>query len=322
MISNPHNSIIVSGHSNGTINMWSPNYSGEPIVKFLAHPTPVNNIAIDRSGNYLVSSSSDKKMKVWDLRNDYSLIYDYYAPSECQSMCISQQGLLAMGYKGSVEIWRDIHKEKQQKPYLKHNFIDKQTYANSMKFIDFEDFLGIGTNKGYSQIIVPGSGEPNFDTYENNPFETKNQKKNSQVKKLLEKIPHSMISLTSEKFINTVNSNSKSIKEHESKFDIMAKVKEYTSKEKNKMRKKNKERLGEMMKENTRLEANKLKYKSIIEKNFEKVKKEKENMKDQIDILEKIDDIGFNPELNLKESDNESFNDENYDENSEFSEEN
>lgn len=322
MISNPNNSIIVSGHSNGTINMWSPNFAGEPIVKFLAHPTPVNHIAIDRSGNYLVSTSSDKKMKIWDLRNDYSQIYDYYVPSECQSMCISQQGLVAMGYKGSVEIWKDINKEKQQKPYLKHNFVDKQIYANSLKFIDFEDFLGIGTNKGYSQIIVPGSGEPNFDTYENNPFETKNQRKNTEVKKLLEKIPHTMISINSEKFINTVNYNSKNVKEHESKYDIMAKVKEYASKEKNKMRKKNKERLGEMMKENARIEMNKLKYKNIIEKNFEKVKKEKESMKDQIEILEKIDEIGFNPELNLKESDNEeSLNEENYEDYSENSDE-
>ena len=88
------------------------------------------------------------------------------------------------------------------------------------------------------------------------------------------------------------------------------------------MRKKNKERLGEMMKENARIEMNKLKYKNIIEKNFEKVKKEKESMKDQIEILEKIDEIGFNPELNLKESDNEeSLNEENYEEYSENSDE-
>ncbi len=48
--------------------------------------------------------------------------------------------------------------------------------------------MGLGTSKGFSSIIVPGSGVPYFDTYENNPFETKKQKRESLVHKLLEKL--------------------------------------------------------------------------------------------------------------------------------------
>ena len=47
----------------------------------------------------------------------------------------------------------------------------------------------------FSSIIIPGSGIVNFDTLENNPFETKNQKKEKEIKILLEKIPYNMINI-------------------------------------------------------------------------------------------------------------------------------
>ena len=64
-----------------------------------------------------------------------------------------------------------------------------------MKFIPFEDVLGIGHSSGYSSISIPGSGEANFDAYEANPFETKKQAQEGLVKRLLEKLPMDSISL-------------------------------------------------------------------------------------------------------------------------------
>ena len=37
----------------------------------------------------------------------------------------------------------------------------------------FEDVLGVASSDGYSSIVVPGSGEANFDTFEANPFEVR-----------------------------------------------------------------------------------------------------------------------------------------------------
>jgi U3 small nucleolar RNA-associated protein 7 len=49
--------------------------------------------------------------------------------------------------------------------------------VRNMRFVPFEDVIGLGETKGFSSIIIPGSGDPNYDTFEFNPFESKKQKR-------------------------------------------------------------------------------------------------------------------------------------------------
>ena len=49
--------------------------------------------------------------------------------------------------------------------------------------------LTIGHSKGLSSILVPGSGEPNFDSSEADPFENKRMRREREVKGLLDKVP-------------------------------------------------------------------------------------------------------------------------------------
>lgn len=60
---------------------------------------------------------------------------------------------------------------------------------NNCQFVPFEDLMGLGTSYGFSSIAVPGSGVPYYDVFEHNPFETRKQKREALVHKLMDKLP-------------------------------------------------------------------------------------------------------------------------------------
>lgn len=234
MTQNNQNAVIITGHSTGVVNLWTPNLS-EAAIKISAHPNTVTSLSVDPTGNNLITCGNDSKMKVWDLRN-YKTVFEYFNPGIATATSFSQRGLLSVSYNNVVEVWKDISKQKQKEPYMKHLFKNNQTKTKSVKFINFEDYLGIGTNLGYSSIIIPGSGEPNFDTFENNPYRTKKQRQTSETKSLLEKIPSEMITLDSNQ-INQVDTRSRSIIERERKEEINKKAEEILKKQKKKLKK-------------------------------------------------------------------------------------
>lgn len=40
----------------------------KPLVKMLCHEGPVRSIACDKMGQYMATSGSDGRVKIWDLR--------------------------------------------------------------------------------------------------------------------------------------------------------------------------------------------------------------------------------------------------------------
>jgi len=71
--------------------------------------------------------------------------------------------------------------------YLTHPHSAKP--HTSLAFCPFQDILSIGHNSGISCILVPGSGEPNFDSSEADPFEGSKARREREVKSLLDKVP-------------------------------------------------------------------------------------------------------------------------------------
>ncbi|OTB03575.1 hypothetical protein M426DRAFT_12514 [Hypoxylon sp. CI-4A] len=194
---NPYNAVLHAGHQNGTVTLWSPN-SAQPLVKLLAHKGPVRALAVDREGRYMVSAGQDCKMAVWDIRM-FKEVNNYFTRQPASSIAISDRGLTAVGWGTQTTIWKGLYskhateQEKVQSPYMAWGGEGKR--IERVAWCPFEDLLGVGHDEGFSSIIVPGAGEPNFDALEVNPFETAKQRKETEVKSLLNKLSPEMIAL-------------------------------------------------------------------------------------------------------------------------------
>ncbi|CAH1787344.1 unnamed protein product [Owenia fusiformis] len=190
MCQNPANAIIHLGHTGGTVTLWSPNIK-EPLVKMLCHGGAVRAVDVDHTGTYMATSGVDRKLKIWDLRM-YKSVHEYRIGGGAGQLSFSQRGLLAAGIGSVVEVYQDPCRNVVESPYLRHQC--PRTVA-STQFCPYEDVLGVGHGGGFSSLLIPGAGEPNFDALEANPFQSKKQRRNAEVQMLLQKIQPDMITV-------------------------------------------------------------------------------------------------------------------------------
>ena len=223
---NPWNALVHLGHRNGVVTLWTPNMH-EPVVKMLSHKGPVNAIAIDRSGRYMATSGRDGTLKLWDIRT-YRPLHAYHTPRPATDLAISDRGMLAAVHGPSVQVFKDCLARRANGPYMTH--LLPSCEAATCAFCPYEDVLGIGHSKGFCSMLAPGSGEPNFDSFEANPFESAAQRNESEVTALLEKLPPSTIMLDPSK-INTVDRN-QSERQKEAKAAREARLAEINAKKK------------------------------------------------------------------------------------------
>ncbi|XP_068106282.1 WD repeat-containing protein 46 isoform X2 [Hyperolius riggenbachi] len=190
MCQNPHNAIIHLGHHNGTVTLWSPSMK-EPLVKMLCHRGAVRALSVDKTGMYMASSGLDRKLTIYDLRT-YKPLTSFGLPLGAGSLCHSQRGLLAAATGNIVQVYKDTHLEAPSSPYM---CLSVKAPIHGLQFCPYEDVLGIGHGGGFTSMLVPGAGEANFDGLECNPYESKKQRQEWEVKALLEKIQPDLITL-------------------------------------------------------------------------------------------------------------------------------
>ncbi|ETV72413.1 hypothetical protein H257_12549 [Aphanomyces astaci] len=191
MALNPWNAVVNLGHANGLVTLWTPNMP-DPVIKMQAHQGPIRGMAVHVDGRYLATTGSDRKLKIFDLRT-YKELHQYYLSSGATTVDISHRGMVAVGFGPNVEVWKDALTTKAASPYMTHRM--PGTQATSVRFRPFEDVLSIGHALGFANIVVPGAGEANFDSFEANPFENLKQRRETEVKSLLEKLRPEMITL-------------------------------------------------------------------------------------------------------------------------------
>lgn len=92
-----------------------------------------------------------------------------------------------------LKVWKDPFTEQSPEPYLRHKVLLGS--VEKIRFCPYEDILGIGHSSGVSTMLVPGSGEPNYDSLVANPFQTKDGRRELEVHQVLDKIQPSMIML-------------------------------------------------------------------------------------------------------------------------------
>lgn len=169
----------------------------------------------------MVSVGQDLKMAVWDIRT-FREVNSYFVRQPGSSVAISDRGLAAIGWGTQVSIWKGLFdkskedQEKIQSPYMAWGGEGRR--IEKVRWCPFEDVLGIGHDKGFSSMIVPGAGEPNFDALELNPYETVKQRQEAEVKALLNKLQPEMISMNPD-FVGKLDLASAATRKREADLD-------------------------------------------------------------------------------------------------------
>ncbi|XP_027799492.1 WD repeat-containing protein 46 [Marmota flaviventris] len=194
MAQNPYNAVIHLGHGNGTVSLWSPAVK-EPLAKILCHRGGVRAVAVDSTGTYMATSGLDHQLKIFDLRGTFQPLSARTLPQGAGHLAFSQQGLLSAGMGDVVNIWAGQGKASPpslEKSYLTHRL---SGHVHGLQFCPFEDVLGVGHSGGITSMLVPGAAEPNFDGLESNPYRSRKQRQEWEVKALLDKVPAELICL-------------------------------------------------------------------------------------------------------------------------------
>jgi len=150
----------------------------------------------------MATAGVDGIVKLWDCRSWRQALRSWDSRGGNATLTWSQRGHLAVASGGAVNVYsrpsiHTPHPAPSPPPlYMTHPQSAKP--HTSLAFCPFQDVLAIGHAAGISCILVPGAGEPNFDSTEADPFESSKARREREIKSLLDKIQPDMIALDPE----------------------------------------------------------------------------------------------------------------------------
>ena len=197
MTQNPRTGVVLTGHGRGRLQMWTPT-SEKPVVDMLCHNGSLRCVAVHpHTGLQMATVADDGVLKVWDIRM-FRELYQMPQRQPISHMAVSGSGMLAVAFNNWVNVYRDPFtgpaSGEAPRPYLRHG-LPHNAGVSSLGFARYEDVLGIGHERGFASILVPGAGQVAIDSRVLNPYSTRHQRREIEVQTLLEKLPPDTISL-------------------------------------------------------------------------------------------------------------------------------
>ncbi len=166
-------------------------------------------------------------------------LHAYKLDQPAQSIDISDRGMIGVAMGRNIQVLHHAFTNPMDVTYLRHEIrtpnatlsagsgataatralLSKVSIAN-IQFRPLEDVLCAGHSHGVTSIIVPGSGEPNFDSFENNPFATSRQRREAEVQNLLNKLSSDLIGLDTT-FVGSIEKDENTLREeHRALFNV------------------------------------------------------------------------------------------------------
>jgi len=146
------------------------------------------------------TSGADGSVKIWDCRNWGKTVREWNERGHGhREVDWSMKGMLAVSTKGAVNVYRECHTSsvegKASPPRLYQKLDLPARTPRGIRFVPFEDVLGVGHDAGFSSLLVPGSGLAQFDSNEADVYESKTRRREREVRGVLEKIKPDLITL-------------------------------------------------------------------------------------------------------------------------------
>ncbi|CAD8184620.1 unnamed protein product [Paramecium pentaurelia] len=280
---NHNNAILGIGDQMGVVRMYAPN-TGTSLTSMLCHKGGLMSMTFSRDGNHLITSGSEGTIKVWDLRTQK---LQSQIGVNATNLALSDKGVLAAGRGTDIVMWKNCLIGDLKTPYLRYK---ASSMICDIDFIKHEDYLSMSTFDSYEQTVVPESGEPFFDTYEQPDLQNKKQRLETNVKQLIEKLPPESISLQSYR-IGTIDRTSKIIIEKEQKKQIEEQANKKIKKQKKKMRGRNKIGKREKLKELERDQKQQVKWQEMLSDALRVKRAEKEKKKIETKLLDRLEQM-------------------------------